>query len=100
MRTAPDRSATRCCGRAGEAYLSHQSAPAGGGLAVSDDEACAGVAYAARTLKLVVEPGGAVALAALLTGKIDVRGKSVGVVLTGGNIDPPLLADILCRYPG
>jgi threonine dehydratase len=71
-----------------------------GGLAVSDDEACAGVAYTARTLKLVVEPGGAVALAALLTGKIDARSKSVGVVLTGGNIDPPLLADILCRYPG
>jgi threonine dehydratase len=70
-----------------------------GGLAVSDDEACAAVAYAARTLKLVVEPGGAVALAALLTGKIDVRGKSIGVVLTGGNIDAPLLADILRRYP-
>ena len=39
------------------------------------------------------------ALAALLTGKIDVGGKSVGVVLTGGNIDAQLLADILRRHP-
>ncbi len=48
----------------------------------------------------MVEPGGAAALAALLTGKIDVRAMSVGVVLSGCNVDPPLLADILCRYPG
>ena len=40
------------------------------------------------------------ALAALLTGKMDVRAMSIGVVLSGGNVDPPLLADILCRYPG
>jgi threonine dehydratase len=38
-------------------------------------------------LKLVVEPGGAVALAAVLTDKVDVRGKTVLVVLSGGNVD-------------
>lgn len=38
----------------------------------------------------MVEPGGAAALAALLTGKMDVRAMSVGVVLSGGNVDPPL----------
>ena len=43
-----------------------------GGLAVSDDEVRAAIAFAARTLKLVVEPGGAVALAAVLAGKLDV----------------------------
>jgi len=46
-------------------------------------------------LKLVVEPGGAVALAALLAGKLDVRGKTVVAVLSGGNVDPELFARLL-----
>ncbi|MEP1879299.1 MAG: pyridoxal-5'-phosphate-dependent protein, partial [Roseibium sp.] len=41
--------------------------------------------------KIVVEPGGAVALAAILSGKLDVKGRIVAVVLTGGNIDPAML---------
>ena len=56
-------------------------------MAVSDDEVRAAQKLAARTLKLVVEPGGAVALAALLAGKIDARGKVVGIMLSGGNAD-------------
>jgi threonine dehydratase len=48
------------------------------------------VAFAFRELKLVVEPGGAVALAALLSGKIDVKGKIAVAVLSGGNVDPGL----------
>ena len=63
-----------------------------GALAVSDDEVRRAVTYAYRTLKLVVEPGGAVALAALLAGKVDTKGKSVGIVLSGGNVD----ADQFC----
>ena len=59
-----------------------------GGLAVDDTETAAAMAYAFRALKLVVEPGGAVALAALLAGKIDGRGRNVAVVLSGGNVDP------------
>jgi threonine dehydratase len=66
-----------------------------GGLAVSDDEVRQAIAFAARTLKLVVEPGGAVALACVLSGKIDARGRTVAVTLSGGNIDDDLLADIL-----
>jgi threonine dehydratase len=66
-----------------------------GGLAVSDGEAAQAVAFAARELKLVVEPGGAVALAAILSGKLDVAGKTVAVVCSGGNIDPELLAAII-----
>jgi threonine dehydratase len=65
------------------------------GLTVSDEEAMAAVAFAARELKLVVEPGGAVALAALLQGRIDVRGKVVVAVISGGNIDPDVLARAL-----
>ena len=45
-----------------------------------------------RTLKLVIEPGGAVALAALLSGKLEVTGKTVAVVLSGGNVDPATFA--------
>ena len=62
----------------------------GGGVAVSDQEVTAAVAFAFRELKLVVEPGGAVALAALLSGKIDVKGKVAVAVLSGGNVDPEL----------
>ena len=66
-----------------------------GALGVTDDEAAAAVAYAFRTLKLVVEPGGAAALAALLAGKIDGRGKTTAVILSGGNIDPALFSAII-----
>ena len=62
----------------------------GQGAAVSDEEVAAAVAFAFRELKLVVEPGGAVALAALLSGKIDVKGKIAVAVLSGGNVDPEL----------
>jgi threonine dehydratase len=62
----------------------------GQGAAVSDEEVAAAVAFAFRELKLVVEPGGAAALAALLSGKIDVKGKVAVAVLSGGNVDPDL----------
>jgi threonine dehydratase len=60
-------------------------------VAVSDAEALAAVAFAFHELKLVVEPGGAVALAALLSGRLDVHGKTVAVVLSGGNVDGAVL---------
>ena len=60
------------------------------GSAVSDQEVAAAVAFAFRELKLVVEPGGAAALAALLSGKLDVKGKIAVAVLSGGNVDPDL----------
>jgi threonine dehydratase len=62
----------------------------GEGLAASDEEVAKAVAFAFRELKLVVEPGGAVGLAALLTGKLDVRDKIAVAVLSGGNVDPEL----------
>jgi threonine dehydratase len=66
-----------------------------GGLAVSDDEVRRAIAFAARTLKLVVEPGGAVALAAVLSGKLVVADRTVAVTVSGGNIDDGLFAGIL-----
>lgn len=69
----------------------------GAGLAVSDAEASEAVAFAFHELKLVVEPGGAVALAALLTGRYPVSGRPVAAVLSGGNMDPEMLAAILAQ---
>jgi threonine dehydratase len=66
-----------------------------GGLAVTDEEAKAAVRFAFRELKLVVEPGGAVSLAAILAHKMDFAGKTVMAVLSGGNIDPALFAEII-----
>jgi threonine dehydratase len=65
------------------------------GLTASDKEVGAAVAFAFRELKLVVEPSGAIALAALLTGKLDVRGKVAVAVLSGGNIDPELFHQLV-----
>jgi threonine dehydratase len=50
------------------------------------------MAWAWRHLKVVVEPGGAVALAAVLAGRLDARGRTVGVVVSGGNVD----RDVFC----
>lgn len=66
-----------------------------GGLAVTDAEVAEAMRQAFSHLKLVVEPGGAVALAAVLAGKVEVRGRTVAVVLSGGNVDAPLYARIL-----
>jgi threonine dehydratase len=63
-----------------------------GGLAVSDDEVRAAIVFAFRHLKLVVEPGGAVALAAVLSGKLALEQRTAAVVLSGGNVDPGLFA--------
>lgn len=67
----------------------------GEGLIVSDQEALDAVAFAFNELKLVVEPGGAVTLAALLSGKLDVKNKIVLATLSGGNIDAPVMARAL-----
>jgi len=59
----------------------------GQGVTASDEEVSRAVAFAFRALKLVVEPGGAIGLAALLAGKLDIKGKVVVAVLSGGNVD-------------
>jgi threonine dehydratase len=63
-----------------------------GGLVASEEEVRRAVAFAFRELKLVVEPSGAVPLAALLAGRLDVRDQVVALVLSGGNVDPALFA--------
>jgi threonine dehydratase len=65
------------------------------GVTATDDEVAKAVAFAFRELKLVVEPGGAVALAALLAGHINAKGKTVAIVLSGGNVDADLYAKLI-----
>jgi threonine dehydratase len=70
----------------------------GPGLVVSDDEALDAMELAFREFKLVVEPGGAVALAATLTGKLSVKGRTVAVICSGGNVDHATFARALARH--
>lgn len=65
------------------------------GVVASDAEVGAAMAFAFRELKLVVEPGGVVALAALLAGRIEARGKTIVIVLSGGNVDADLFAKLI-----
>ena len=64
------------------------------GIAVSEEEVAAAVAFAMRNLRIVVEPGGAVALAAILSGKVEPAGNTI-VVCSGGNVDPALYASLI-----
>lgn len=67
----------------------------GDGVSATDEEVRRAVAFAFRELKLVVEPGGAVALAAVLAGRLDLRDQVVVAVLSGGNVDPDLFARLV-----
>ena len=66
-------------------------------LTVSDVEVQAAMARAFRDLKLVVEPGGAVAFAAALAGRVPLAGRTTAIVLSGGNVDTETFAAALAR---
>jgi threonine dehydratase len=76
----------------GELTFSINSSLLAGGFVVTDDDVRQAMAVAFQDYKLVVEPGGAVALAAVLSGKFPARGKTVAVVCSGGNVDPDVFA--------
>jgi threonine dehydratase len=65
------------------------------GVTASDAEVGEAVRFAFRELKLVVEPGGAVGLAALLAGRIDAKARNVVIVLSGGNVDADMFATLI-----
>jgi len=67
------------------------------GLVATDDEARDAMIAAFTHLKLVLEPGGAIALATLLNRRIDTRGKTVVAIASGGNVDPQLYIETLRR---
>jgi threonine dehydratase len=68
-----------------------------GVLTVSDREVESAMARAFRDLKLVVEPGGAVALAAALAEKLPLAGRTTAIILSGGNVDPATFIAALAR---
>ena len=85
---------------AGRDHLCDQrQAACRGGVTASDEEVGAAMAFAFRELKLVVEPGGAVGLAALLSGRLDAQGKNVVIVLSGGNVDADSYRETDCVRP-
>lgn len=65
------------------------------GLVVSEDEVKRAMRFGFETLKLVIEPGGSVALAAVMARKIDTRGKTIVAVISGGNVDRDVFAQVL-----
>jgi threonine dehydratase len=66
-----------------------------GAVAVSDNEVRRAMRFAFRHLKLVLEPSGAAALAAALEGKVELKGKTVAIVASGGNVDEETFIEAL-----
>ena len=64
-------------------------------VTVSDAQLIEAMRFAAARMKMVVEPTGALAMAAAMQGAVDVRGKRVGVIISGGNIDIAQFAQYL-----
>lgn len=67
------------------------------GLVASEEEVKSAMRTAFEEYKLVLEPGGAVALACVLSGKVDATDKAIAVVCTGGNVDPQFFAEIIAN---
>lgn len=59
-----------------------------GGLTASDNDVRTAMRFAFDVFKIVIEPGAAVGIAAVLNGQIDIKGKTIAVFTTGGNVDP------------
>ncbi len=66
-----------------------------GSIAVDDEAVRRAMRFAFAELKLAVEPGGAIGLAAVLEGLIEAKGRTIAVVLSGGNVDPRQFAGII-----
>jgi len=79
----------------GEITFALNSRLLAGGLAVEDDMVRKAMAYAFTRLKLVIEPGGSVALAAIMASLYDCKDKTVIIVATGGNVDPQVFTESL-----
>lgn len=79
----------------GEITFPIMSRRVAGGVAVSEAEVARAMATAFEIFKLVVEPGGAVALAAVLAGKLPVQNRTIAVICSGGNVDAALFRRVL-----
>jgi threonine dehydratase len=79
----------------GERTFAIISREAAGIVTVTDEELMGAMRFAFERMKLVIEPSGAAALAALLFGKIPVKGKRVGIIISGGNVDRDRFASLI-----
>ena len=79
----------------GNLTFPHMARLCGPGLVVNETQALQAMAHAFNRIKLVAEPGGAVALAAALFCKDDIKGDDVIVTISGGNVDPSMFARAL-----
>lgn len=70
-----------------------------GGVVASDEEVCAAMRFAYKHYKIVVEPGAAVGIAAVLSGAIKIKGKVIATVVTGGNVDAARFCELLNDQP-
>jgi len=68
-------------------------------VTVTDEEIVGAMIFLFDRLKIVAEPSGAVGIAALLGGKLDARDRSVGVVLSGGNVGAARFAELVASSP-
>jgi threonine dehydratase len=68
-------------------------------VTVSDDDLVRAMRFVWERMKLVVEPTGVLGLAAALAGRVDVRGKRVGVILSGGNVDLGYALELIAKLP-
>jgi len=91
-RTIADGAQTQACGRLTFPVM---QALVRGVVTVSDTQLVATMRFFASRMKLVVEPTGCLAAAAVLEGAIDLRGQRVGIIVSGGNIDLPRYAALL-----
>ena len=66
-----------------------------GGVTVGDTEVRIAMAWGFRHLRIVIEPGGAVALAALLAGRVPTHGRTIAIAITGGNVDATTFVEAL-----
>lgn len=83
----------------GELTFSINESRVTGGVRVSDTEVMRAISYASRELKVVLEPGGAVALAAALAGKLPPGSGAVALMCSGGNIDTAILERCIKEFP-
>lgn len=65
-----------------------------GGLVVKEEETKKSIITIAENLKIIIEPGGAVAAAAILSKKLNIKNKNIVVMLSGGNIDPDIFSTL------
>ena len=79
----------------GELTFETNSKLLAGGLVVTQTETAQAIRAAFEDLKIIIEPGGAVALAAILAGKIKTEDKVIGIICSGGNIDESTFRDVL-----